>query len=148
MLLCYSRLRNLCMLIYADHMGPWAACRSQASVCTARCQYHDGGSSMLVYRYMQYVVETCFKLVSSGMIISKAGCLSQGCKPVPYHLVIAWIKVQALAQSCSSCVPVPHCHVSHSQPKNTHSQTAMAMHAHYLLAARPNLQQFTGELEL
>ncbi len=93
------------------------------------------------------LVGTCFERASPDMLTSKAGCFAKGCQPVPYHLVIAWIKVQALAQSCSSCVPVTHCHVSHSQPKNTHSQTAVAMHAHYLLAARPNLQQFTGELE-
>ncbi len=75
------------------------------------CQY------AICYTIGDNVVQTCFKLVSLGKIIIKAGCFPNDCQPVPYHLVISWIKVQALAQSCSSRCPVTHCHVSHSQPK-------------------------------
>lgn len=151
--------------------GACAACRSRAAVCTARSQKNVGGScisacpyaSVHVYVNRQSIIfrvrckfcysvgnkslTTCFKLASPGTIVSKPGCFSVGCQPVPHHLIIAWIKLQALAQSCSSCVPVTHCQVSHSQPKNTQSQTAVAMHAYYLLAARLDLQQITVELE-
>ncbi len=145
---CFARLRNLCILIYIDHIGhvQHAGAKHQCVQQGRLCQWLIS-ACLYAIQNRHIVLKTCFKLASPGMITSKAGCFSKGCQPVPYHLVIAWIKVQALAQSCSSCVPVTHCHVSHSQPKNTHSQTAVAMHAHYLLAARPNLQQFTGELE-
>lgn len=112
------------------HAGSLVAfSRQQVSVCTARRQSCAGSSSVHVLKQFRLFASTllhcrqqvCYMshAASPGMMTGRAGCLSEGCQAAPYHLFIAWVKVQALAQSRSSCIPITHCHVSHAQPEFT-----------------------------
>lgn len=127
---------------------PCAACRSQASVCTARQAVSMAHQCMSICnskstRSFNNMFQTCISWHDNqqGRLLFKglpASALPSG------HCLDQGASLGSELQQLYPSHPLP------CEPFPTwipHSQTAVVMHACFLLAAGPKLQQCTGELE-